>query len=305
MHGVQGAVTPRSPILTALLAAGLLVSAAPAAASSACPRLPVSVTRSTQDPVAFQDAARIGVRARGSVRDLRVELRRGRTVVATAKAARPGDVELGFRRALRGGDYTVVVTGKRAGCARRAAARATWRFEKESLPVIVNRPSAFAEDYDAVMRVVLRAVGGVRISDLTVELLTDTGVSLGRATQPGEFASTVVLDVPFTGTLIPGDYTLRLRGRAEGVPMSRDEDFTLQTNRRPANPGGAPNPPPAPPPSAGMRVQRVTVDWSDGAWHGSDTAGFEIPGMGTGEIVCRPDAGWLRFFSAAPGARSR
>lgn len=293
-------------IASALIAAALLAPAPAAAAPPAsCARLPIAApARPTSDPVAFRDAGRVNVSARLAVRDLRVVLRRGRTVYAAGMAAGAGEVDLRFRRVLGAGTYTVVVSGRRRGCRGRGTARARWRFAAASLPVIAGRPSAYAQDYASTMRVVLRSVGGARISDLSVALVTDTGVTLGRAAQPGEFASTVVLDLPYAGTLVPGDYRLVLRGRADGRPLARTEDFTLQGPRGGgSSAGGAAGATGSElaPATAGARIQRVTVAWSDGAWKGSDTAGFEVPGMGTGELVCRPDAGWLRFFSAAPG----
>src|SRR4051794_4249064 len=45
-----------------------------------------------------------------------------------------------------------------------------------------------------------------------------------------------------------------------------------------------------------QNVNVAVVDWSGGAWQGHEAAGFVAPGIGHGEIVCRPDAQYIRFY---------
>jgi hypothetical protein len=66
---------------------------------------------------------------------------------------------------------------------------------------------------------------------------------------------------------------------------------------------GPPGPvgPPGPA-GSGPRAQSITIDWQNGAYQGNDTAGFSVPGIGTGEVKCSPDTQWVRFFPADPNA---
>jgi hypothetical protein len=51
----------------------------------------------------------------------------------------------------------------------------------------------------------------------------------------------------------------------------------------------------------GTLVQKVVVDWYDGEPGGRDLGGFVAPGIGYGEITCRPDAQYVRFFGSSGG----
>ncbi|HEX3874030.1 MAG TPA: hypothetical protein VHW26_07780 [Solirubrobacteraceae bacterium] len=46
----------------------------------------------------------------------------------------------------------------------------------------------------------------------------------------------------------------------------------------------------------------MTVNWQNDQFQGRDTATFDAPGIGTGQIVCSPDTQWLRFFPADANA---
>jgi hypothetical protein len=48
--------------------------------------------------------------------------------------------------------------------------------------------------------------------------------------------------------------------------------------------------------------QAVTINWQNDQFAGQDSATFDAPGIGTGEIVCSPNTQWLRFFPADAGA---
>jgi hypothetical protein len=50
----------------------------------------------------------------------------------------------------------------------------------------------------------------------------------------------------------------------------------------------------APAPATTSLRQRATVDWDKGRSAGNDRVAFAIPGIGSGEIVCRPDALFIR-----------
>ena len=49
-------------------------------------------------------------------------------------------------------------------------------------------------------------------------------------------------------------------------------------------------------PAATSLRQQVTVAWTSGRYRGRDRAGFTLPGVGAGEITCRPDTTWIRML---------
>jgi hypothetical protein len=290
----------------AAVVAVLAVPAAPAAARSAsrCATLPVTPARTTTDPVTFQDAATMTVRPAAPVRDLRVALRHGsRTFAAGAVAGvvrKAAVVRLRFRRGLQGGGYRLTITGRRVGCAGRGKAGRDWRFAPVSLPVIAGRPSAYVEDYHSSLRVVLRSVGGRSVRDLSAALLDHGGSVITQGTRAKAFARSAVLDLPLSAPLQPGSYRLRIIGRSGGAAgtLERVQPIALRSS---AGSTALPETGATSDGSSGLVSQHVTIDWGDGAHDGRDTAGFEIPGLGYGEVVCRPDAEWLRVFSGVSG----
>lgn len=50
--------------------------------------------------------------------------------------------------------------------------------------------------------------------------------------------------------------------------------------------------------------QKVNVSWRDGQWAGHARATFAIPGIGAGELVCKPDTTWIRMIPADPRAEN-
>jgi hypothetical protein len=57
------------------------------------------------------------------------------------------------------------------------------------------------------------------------------------------------------------------------------------------------------------RKQNITINWQNGSWQGRDSASFQAPGIGRGEVVCNPGqradhqdgTQWLRSFPADQG----
>lgn len=286
-------------ISLAALAALSLLGAAPAAAAPPCAGLPVVPTRATADPIAFQDAGRVALDAGAALRGVRVRVVQGERVLAQGRRARAprgrSTVAVRFAGVL-GGRVRVVVSGRAAGCPRRSVAR-VWVFGARSLPVLAARPSAYVEDYGSSMRIVLRTVAGEVLRDVRAELAGPDGAPVGEASVAA-LDRVAELELPLTGPLAPGAYRLRLSGRAGGRLLRREQALAL---RSAASAGETPAPPPGVAgggASSGAAVQRATVDWSAGAWQGREVGGFVVPGMGYGEVVCRPDAQWVRFFSS-------
>jgi len=311
-------------ILLALSLAALAVPAAPAVAktakkkatSSKCVTLPVSAQRTSKDPIAFQDAGRLSVKpASGtSLKSVKVTIKQGKVLYASGMVKgttkKSTVVKLKYARNLQGGTYRVSVTGTRSGCSKSTKADRDWTFEPVSLPVIASRSSAYVEDYGTSMRVVLRSVGGRSIRAVTAALLAGNGAVVTQAKHEPAFTTSAIVDLPLTSPLQAGDYTLRVTGRLAGdsTILTRRTAINLRSNANATKlPGGGPAAVAAPTSSSGLSTQQITIDWSDGQFTGRDTAGFVVPGMGYGELVCRPDvqgqgnasngAQWLRFFS--------
>jgi hypothetical protein len=196
----------------------------------------------------------------------------------------------------------VSVSAKAAGCAQRSSRSREWLFAPAALPVIASRPSAYVEDYGSAMNVVLRTVGGDALSDVTLQLVGPTGAVVASATYKPSFDRLVVVALPLKAALAPGTYKLRIRGRSAGRAgvLRRVQPVTLRSADG-ANLPSDPNAAPADGTASGINVQRASVDWSGDSWEGREVGGFIVPGLGYGEVVCRPNAQWIRFFSSATG----
>lgn len=291
------------PVLAAVAAAALALPASAAAAS--CAKLPVSVSRTTTDPVAYQDAGKVTLAARRALRDVRVRVVQGRHTLARGSARRlaagRAEVPVRFTRIL-GGRVSVRVSGRVPGCGRRGTYVREWLFAPQALPVLAGRPSAYVEDYGSAMNIVLRTVGGDTLRDVTLELVAPNGDVVSTATYKPSFDRLVVIALPLKAALAPGTYKLRIRGRSSGRSgvLRRVQPVALKSAEG-ANLPTDPNAAPSDGSDAGITTQHVTIDWSGDAWQGREVGGFVVPGMGYGEVVCRPDAQWIRFFSSQTG----
>jgi len=298
-------MTLRCTLLAAAVAllALALVPAGASAVSPACRALPVKVSLSSSDPTALEDdpTAIVSPVHGASVSDPRVVLkRRGRTYAQgslTGRLAR-GRTAIALRlvsgRRIRAGRYRLAVTGRRAGCPARTKAARRWRFGTPSLPVRAAPVSTLVADNDGQIRLLLRSVGRHPVSNVRVSLLDASGATVAQATHRGAFTGQVSIDLPLAGTPAPGRYTLKVTGRSDGTALQSEQPLAFAPGGGSASADTAPE--------TGAAVQHVVVDWSGGAWQGRDVAGFVAPGIGYGEIVCRPDAQWIRFY---PGDLNR
>ena len=290
------------PLIAALAATALALPAS--AAASSCAKLPVSASRATTDPVAYQDGGRVLLSASTALRDVQVKVVQGKHVLARGAARRFAKgrayVPVRFTRIL-GGRVTVQVSGLVPGCAKRGKYAREWLFGQASLPVLAGRPSAYVEDYGSAMNIVLRTVGGDTLSNITMELVGPNGDVVSSATYKPSFDRLVVIALPLKAALAPGTYKLRIKGRSAGRAgvLRRVQPVALKSAdgaNLPTDPNAAPTGS-----DSGITTQHVTVDWSGDAWQGREVGGFVVPGMGYGEVVCRPDAQWIRFFSSETG----
>ncbi len=293
------------PTAAALAALALGAAAAPAAAAPGCSPLPLAVSLPSSDPTVLRDDPMAVVRARrgATVSDVRVRLSRGGRTVATGSIAgrlAAGRIAVALRpvdgRPIGRGRYRLTATGRRAGCARRTAVARTWEMHRPSLPVRAAPLSTLTGDNDGGVRLLLRTVDREAVANVRVRLLDGSGATVAQATVPGAFRGQRMVDLPLAGPLRPGAYTLRVDGRSHGAAAVARQPlaFAPGASEAAASAPAAPSAPSAP--ATGLIAQHATVDWSGGAWEGRDVAGFVAPGIGYGEIVCRPDAQWIRFY---------
>jgi len=291
------------PLAAVALLAALLAASAPAAASS-CTRLPLAVSLPSSDPTVLRDDPLAVVRARrgAAVTDVRVRLARGGRTYARGEIAgrlAAGRVAVALRlagdRSIGAGRYRLSATGRRASCARRGTTARTWRMHRPSLPVRAAPVSTLISDNAGAVRLLLRTVDHQSVSDVRVTLLDGTGATVAQATETGAFSGQRAVALPLARPLPAGAYTLRISGRSHGAAAVAEQPLAFAPGASEAAP------PPVPAPATGMVAQHATVEWSDGAWEGRDVAGFVAPGIGYGEIVCRPDAQWIRFYPADLG----
>jgi hypothetical protein len=270
----------------------LAIGASPAAAAS-CKSLPVKSSLSSADPTAFRGAPSALLKPSGgtAVSGLRVTLMRGKKTYAsgsfkgTLPKGRRTVVRMRAVRRVAKGTYKLVTTGKVSGCGGSQSTAGNWKFGNPTLPVRATPASTLVGDNVTGVRLFLRGVGDQRTAKVAVALRDPSGATVSDATATLEGGGAVV-DLPLNSPLQPGKYVVRLTGSAPGVPRAAPSDQELTFA-----PGGngAPTTPQA-------NVANATVDWSGGNWQGREAAGFVAPGIGHGEIVCRPDAQYIRFY---------
>ncbi|WP_022930639.1 hypothetical protein [Patulibacter americanus] len=288
---------PRTLLLGGATAVGgallaLTVSAPALAASTATCRTALTGTLDTRDPTTLQDRPVATVRLSGarSATGVRVTVtRRGRTL-ATGRAAgtvRTGTapVELRLRGTPARGPVRIVVRGRVAGCGT-VRGTASWRLSAPSLPVRATLRATTVVAGRSVVRVQLRPVAGRRSRGVRVALLNAAGKRVASANVPGTLSGPTEVALQAAGTLPSGAYRVTASGRAGGSATMR-ATAAVVLSAASTDPSAA---------SATPSRQRAVVDWSGGKPTGRDVAGFVLPGIGHGEILCRPDAQGLRVY---------
>jgi hypothetical protein len=56
--------------------------------------------------------------------------------------------------------------------------------------------------------------------------------------------------------------------------------------------------------STSSLYQKLTVSWGNDNWVGHSGASFAIPGIGAGQVVCKPNTTWIRMLPADPSAEN-
>ncbi|MEV4423260.1 hypothetical protein AB0L40_25285 [Patulibacter sp. NPDC049589] len=287
----------RTPRLAAL---GLLALAVPALAapsasaagrSAAACRTALSATLTTHDPTRLIDRAVAPVRVRvGEATAVRVTVtRKGRTI-ASGTAARLArgttSVVLKVRRAPAPGALRIRVTGRVAGCAT-ASSTSPYRLRAASLPVRAALRGTTTVDGRSVVRVLLRSVGGRVTSGVRVRLLNAGGARVASTSLKGRLTGLAEVALRSSGTLPAGRYQVVVSGRTGSAKVAGSTEQAITVSAVTSDPSAAVAEPPR---------QRPVVDWSGASSAGRDVAGFVIPGIGHGELVCSAGTQWVRIF---------
>jgi hypothetical protein len=265
----------------------------------------VRVQAPTANAAALRRVGFVRVLAGGGVRvkGLQVRLRHdGRLVAQGARAAAFGGsarVKLGFRAKVRPGSVSLTVSGRQTGCSSSLHDQSTLTLDGRNLEVDVT-----ATDHDVVDRtlgVTLRAAGRQAISDLRARLLDPNGDVIAESTRKAPLRSSARLNFALSRSETGRHVllvTAGVKGQKGRSSYAEPIDFATASpqDADPVAPGGSAAAP------SGAVVAQSTVSWSGGAWPGHDSAGMTAPGIGDGELVCRPDTQWLRFY---PTVRTR
>lgn len=168
-----------------------------------------------------------------------------------------------------------------------AAARA-----KPGLPLSATPVSTRTGDNVGAVKLVLRPLKRAQVGPVRIVLRNSKGKVVSRL-KAGATKEQRIVALPLKRQLRPGRYRVRMVGRkaSGGKLLSATRKLTF------ADGGGWAGAEVV----GGTLVQRVLVDWYDGKWGGRDLAGFIAPGVGYGEVVCRPDSQFVRFFGSSGG----
>jgi hypothetical protein len=288
-----------------------LGAGAGAAIAASCPHeLPVSVHVPTANATALQKVGlvRVSVGGGAQVRNLQLKvMRKGRAVALGARAASfrgTARVKLAFKRKALPGAAEIAATGRVLGCDVVRKVSSALKLDGRNLAVDV-----VATDHDVLKRqldVTIEEIGKQVISDIKAKVLDPLGQVIAEFTRKKPLHNSAHLDFALRRS-DAGRHVLLLTAGVRGVegrasfaePLDFDtastDDGAVPGEAAPASPGAPPGPPP------GAVVQQASISWSGGRWEGNDSAGFAAPGIGDGQLVCRPDTQWLRFFPADRG----
>lgn len=168
-----------------------------------------------------------------------------------------------------------------------AAARA-----KPGLPLSATPVSTRTGDNVGAVKLVLRPVKRAKLGAVRIVLRNSKGKFVSRR-RIASFDEQRIVELPLKRTLRPGRYRVRMVGhKANGRQLlSATRKLTFAAG---GGSGGATV-------VGGTLIQRSVIDWSGGRWGGRDLVGFIAPGVGYGEVICRPDAQYVRFFGSSGG----
>jgi hypothetical protein len=166
-----------------------------------------------------------------------------------------------------------------------AAARA-----KPGLPLSATPVSTRTGDNVGAVKLVLRPLKRAKVGAVQIVLRNSKGKPVSRKRVAG-FDEQRIVELPLKRTLRPGKYRVRMVGRKAkgGKLLSATRKLVFAAG---GGSGGATI-------VGGTLIQRSVIDWSGGKWGGRDLAGFIAPGVGYGEVICRPDAQYVRFFGSS------
>ncbi|MDO9407248.1 hypothetical protein [Patulibacter sp.] len=266
--------------------------AASAATSSAACRTALSSTLATRDPTVLQDRAVAPVTVRrGTATGVRVVVTRGGRTIASGTAARLAKGTTSVALRLRGtptpGAVRIRVTGTVSGCGARRAS-VTYRLRSASLPVRAALRGSTEQNGRTVVRVLLRPVGGSTARGVRVQLRNALGAKVAATSIKGRLTSPTEAVLRAPASLPAGRYSVAVTGRSGTQKSTSSATQTIQLSKATEIAPAAATPDPS--------RQRVQIAWSGASSAGRDVAGFVVPGVGYGELVCSTGTQWIRVF---------
>lgn len=292
------AVRSTATVAGAAVLLGLLGATAPAAsaATSAACRTALSASLPTADPTTLQDAPSVAVRVRGGrATSVRITLTRGSARVATGSAtstpAGTTAIPLRLLRTPSVGALRVRVTGRVAGCGR-VSRTTSVRLRKASLPVRAALRATTVVDGRSVVRVLLRTVGTGTATGVRVALVNAAGTRVASTGVAGRLRGPAEVALRSAGTLPSGRYRVVVTGRSGSAKASSTSSQSITLSKVSSDASAA---------TAEPARQRAVVDWSGPSSAGRDVAGFLLPGIGHGEVVCSANTQWMRVFPSDLG----
>lgn len=172
-------------------------------------------------------------------------------------------------------------------------AGAAKQHPRPGLPLSAVPVSTLAADNASDLKLILRPVKRAQLGAVRIAFRTTRGklVARKRVASPG--SGQTIVSLPLKRPLRAGKYRLRMVGRKAGgghlLSATRKLSFADGGGWAGAEVVG------------GALIQRVVVDWYDGEPEGRTVAGFVAPGVGYGEVVCRPESQYVRFFGSSGG----
>ena len=210
----------------AIAALGAAGPAAGAAATARCAAtLPVSMSAPTSNAAALQRLGSVRILTRNGVRvrNVHVVLRRDGRTVATAARGRAfsgaASLRLVFRGTLRPGATSVVVSGRRDGCARRGTMRRPLALDARNLPVRVIETRR--DLLEGRLAVTLGVAARTSIAGLHARLLDAEGRTIAQVTRRASSSRSIArLDFALRGSATGRRWLLVTAG-VGGEPLKR------------------------------------------------------------------------------------
>ncbi|MGI8461263.1 MAG: hypothetical protein ACR2OC_06445 [Solirubrobacterales bacterium] len=174
-----------------------------------------------------------------------------------------------------------------------------------SLPAKVSSPTNEVDEFERRAYVNVKPQNGAKLRAVKVKVkLGGTMVAFGVA--DGKITEKRTIALEFVSPLeAETNYEIVASGTSRGCSKRKAATepvtfFDAGGGGGGGGTGGGPSGDPGIPGVPGANFQGLTVDWSGGNFEGNDSREFNVPGIGRGIVVCRPDTQWIRVIPDDP-----